>query len=374
MNDALKNKKKIKILFYIHSFIKFGGAERVLITIIQKLDREIFDIYLIMAQNEGEYLSEIPKDINLIILNKYRTIYSIQKIAVLIKKIKPHIFFHIRSLILGLFSIYFRIQSKKTKFVVREVIIPSLHNETETFPFLYNLGYKLIYPLFHKIICQSDDMINDLTNNYKIKNEKIVKIHNPIRNIKYNEELKVNKRKLLSDTKTINLLAIGRLTNQKGFDLLIESISYLDESFRLTILGDGKLKKELKSISIKNQVNDRVEFVGFVNNTADYFLTANYFILSSRYEGLPNVIIEAMHFGLPVIALNCLGGINEIVVPGLNGLIVKYRSPKHLADTITAATKINFDKDKIIESVKNKFNINDRIKDYENFFISICDK
>jgi len=88
-----KRRKKIKIIFYIHSFARFGGAERILSILLQHLDRSKFDIYLVMAKKEGRYLNEIPNDINLIVLNASKTVLAIPKIALTIWRIRHDIFF-----------------------------------------------------------------------------------------------------------------------------------------------------------------------------------------------------------------------------------------------------------------------------------------
>ncbi len=94
-------KGKIKIIFYIHSFIKFGGAERVLTILLQRLDRSKFDVFLLMSEKKGCYLSEIPDDIKIINLGVSRTVLAIPKIAITLRQISPDIFFCIRSLVLA---------------------------------------------------------------------------------------------------------------------------------------------------------------------------------------------------------------------------------------------------------------------------------
>lgn len=366
-------KQKIKIIFYIHSLLKFGGAERVLTILLQNLDRSQFDIYLLIAQKKGRYLSEIPNDIKTIELKSNRTFLAIPKIAIKIWKIKPDIFFSIRSLVIGFFTQFFRVLSPKTKFIVREVIIPSEHNQTERFPPFFNLGYRIIYPWFDKIICQSDDMRNDLLTNYKINERKTVKIYNPLDTKKVecylaNQKIQGSNQKKKSK---VNILAIGRLTYQKGFDRLIDTFTLLDDRFFLTIIGEGEQEKSLKEKIKENHLSHRIKMIGFVENPYSYIVKSDIFVLSSRYEGLSNVLLEVMLCGVPAVAFDCLGGIREILKHGINGYIVPKEDIESLSKYIKLASVTPFDRQRIKDSVRHKFNLNQRVKDYEKLFLEI---
>jgi len=107
----------------------------------------------------------------------------------------------------------------------------------------------------------------------------------------------------------IRLLAVGRLTWQKGFDLLIEAVALCkDLSISLTVLGDGPLRSELVRLAEQCGVSDRVSFLGFQGNPYPFFRQADVFVLSSRVEGLPNVVLESLACGVPVIATPAAGG------------------------------------------------------------------
>ena len=370
-NELSVVKKKIKIIFYIHSFINFGGAERILTILLQHLDRSKFEICLLMAKKEGRYLSEIPDDVKVINLDVARTVLAIPKIALVLGQIKPDIFFCIRSLVLGFSTKIFKYFSFHTKFIVREVIIPSEHNKTESFPVFYNVGYRILYPWFDKIICQSDYMINDLRNRYKINDRKLIKIHNPVDTKRIEDHLKSNFVKH-DDRSQIRLLAIGRLMYEKGFDLLIDAFVLLDKRFYLTILGEGVQKDSLEEKISSLNLESRIDLVGFVENPYEYMSKSDIFVLPSRYEGLPNIVLEVMLCGIPVVAFKCPGGIDEIVIPGDNGFFVPNGDVKALAEFIMLASKTRFDNNKIKNFVKSKFDYKNRVRDYENLFSNMA--
>jgi GalNAc-alpha-(1->4)-GalNAc-alpha-(1->3)-diNAcBac-PP-undecaprenol alpha-1,4-N-acetyl-D-galactosaminyltransferase len=123
-----------------------------------------------------------------------------------------------------------------------------------------------------------------------------------------------------------HLLAIGKLTPQKGFDLSIAAFAQVCEQhpeWTMTILGEGEMRAELESLCCKLGVEDRVYMPGTVKNVDAHLRKADIFMLSSRFEGFPVTLCEAMACGVPVIASNCLSGPKEIVHDGIDGMLVR---------------------------------------------------
>jgi glycosyltransferase involved in cell wall biosynthesis len=118
---------------------------------------------------------------------------------------------------------------------------------------------------------------------------------------------------------------MGRLTHQKGFDLLLEALAGVRAAgvpARLTIVGVGELEGALAAQAKALGLADVVAIVGFQEQPARFFAHADVFVLSSRYEGMPNVVLEALACGLPVVAFDCPHGVSEIVHDGVNGRLV----------------------------------------------------
>lgn len=121
------------------------------------------------------------------------------------------------------------------------------------------------------------------------------------------------------------IVAMGRLSFQKGFDILLKAFAKLKDKhfqWKLFILGEGSLRSELEIMSQSLKIDDRVTFLGNVKNPYAHLKQANLFVLSSRYEGFPNVLCEAMACGLPVVSTNCPTGPEEIIRPGVDGILV----------------------------------------------------
>jgi GalNAc-alpha-(1->4)-GalNAc-alpha-(1->3)-diNAcBac-PP-undecaprenol alpha-1,4-N-acetyl-D-galactosaminyltransferase len=122
-----------------------------------------------------------------------------------------------------------------------------------------------------------------------------------------------------------HLLAIGKLIPQKGFDLAIEAFAQVCQDrpeWTLTILGEGEMRDELEDLCTELGLEDRVFMPGVVKNIDAHLRKADIFVLSSRFEGFPVTLCEAMACGVPVIAANCLSGPREIVHNGIDGMLV----------------------------------------------------
>ena len=133
------------------------------------------------------------------------------------------------------------------------------------------------------------------------------------------------------------VLAVGRLTFQKGFDLLLQAwkqVVSVKEDWKLQIVGNGEDESKLKNLANQLNIIDSVEFIPATKNIAEYYQSASIFCLSSRFEGFGMVILEAMSFGLPVVSFNCEVGPNELINHHYNGLLAEPLNITDLSDCI----------------------------------------
>ena len=129
------------------------------------------------------------------------------------------------------------------------------------------------------------------------------------------------------------VLSIGRLTHVKGFDLLIEAWSGVCESnkdWTLQIVGDGEEEEDLKRQAKTLSIADRIEFIPATRDIGKYYKTSSFYCLSSRFEGLPMVLLEAQAFSLPLVAFNCTTGPSEIITNSSNGYICNVNDTQEL--------------------------------------------
>ena len=359
-----------KTILFILPSPSGGGAERVLLTILQHIDRKAFEPILLLLSNEGALSKEIPNDIQTINLNSKHARYAIFKIIKTIYKISPHIVFSTLGYLNLIISIFIPLFSKKIHFIARESNTVSVKNRLERFPKLFDWLYKTFYNRFEIIIAQSNYMKNDLIQNYNITQDHIRVIYNPLDFDKVTAlSLKEPVNYPVADK--INLLSIGRLSYQKGFDRLLHTMTLLDKKFQLTILGEGLLENELKKSANDLNISDRVSFLGFQHNPYAYMRHADLLILPSRVEGLPNVVLEANACGLPVVAFDSPGGTSEIIQEGLNGFLVKDDDITALAEAITSAATNSFNIELMKDTIMTSYNIDNIIGEYETVFKNI---
>ena len=207
-------------------------------------------------------------------------------------------------------------------------------------------------------------MKRDLHKNFNIPKNKMTVIHNPVDAhclYKKPEERKNNPEK-------IRLLAIGRLSYEKGFDLLLNAIKQLDEKYTLTILGEGSERKNLTNLIKRLNLDTRVKLEGFIQKPYRYMQNSDLLVQSSRYEGFPNVLLEAGACGLPAVAFRCPGGSAEIIEDELNGILTDCEDSSALAQAIEKAVSIQWNKKNIADYIHKRFATEKIITQYEKVF------
>ena len=306
---------KQKVLFILPS-LHGGGAERVIVTLLKYLDREIFELHLALIAKEGTYLDNVPKDVPVHNLAAGRVRYSFKPLLKLIHRVKPDTIFSTLGH-LNLALIFLKpFLPKTTKIIVREANTVSEIIKKSNNPRLWTFFYKTFYKKADLIVCNSKYMLKDLKENFNIPAEKMVQVYNPVDLETIQEKVREGTNPFLNDNSSPNIVAIGRLTYQKGFDRLIASVPELlktKPNAKIWILGKGPLENQLIQQRNHLGLQKYIEFVGFQENPYKWLKHSDLFVLSSYYEGLPNVLLEALACECPVVAIDHPGGTREII-------------------------------------------------------------
>ncbi len=363
----IMNTAKKRIMFFL-PLLNGGGAERVVLTLLKHLDKSRFEPILVLLKNEGRYTGMVPQNIEVIDLQASQARNAVFKIIKVIRTRKPDIVFTTLAYLNLIIAMLRPLFPKKTLFIARESNTVSIRNKREKYPRLFDWLYRHVYQNFDLIVTQAEFMKKDLVTNYGIAPEKMVVIYNPVDTRTVTQLSTQTSADLPKNV--CNLLAVGKLGYQKGFDLLLEAMCELDAHYYLTILGEGSDHEALQKQIVENNLQNRVTLAGFAQNPYAFMKAADLLVLSSRFEGLPNVVLEANTCGTPVVAFDAAGGTGEIIHNGKNGFLVTPFDTRAFAQTIQKACDYPFDHEAIKKETDQNFGIEKVIKTYENLFTS----
>ncbi|NLE63938.1 MAG: glycosyltransferase family 4 protein [Bacteroidales bacterium] len=187
----------------------------------------------------------------------------------------------------------------------------------------------------------------DLVSNWGFKSNNIVVIKNPVF---ITEEVDINR----AEVATNKLLFVGRLADQKGLYYLFKALEILHSKnidFSIDLIGEGVLKQPLQQFALNSGFANKVNFWGYKNETKSFYENSKVTILSSIYEGFPNVILESLANGVPVVSFKTPFGPEELIVDGVNGYLANYLDVNDLAKMIEKCLLTNWKREKVIQTV-----------------------
>ncbi|WP_323591503.1 glycosyltransferase [Aliarcobacter butzleri] len=304
-----------KIVILINS-LESGGAERVVSNLLNDfVDR--YDCYLILIHKNIFYT--LDSRVKILNLNEQKNLLGIKKFLrlpilayKLSKLIKEYKFDQVISFLSR--SNYINILSNiliKHETIINERAMPSLQYEYGINGKINKILIKTLYPRACLCLSNSYGNMMDLKNNFNVV--KIEYIHN-LFDIETIEVL--SKKDIEFQKKRFTFVTVGRLDSGKNHKLLIEAVK--DFNADLWIIGDGELKEGLQKYINELNLNDKVYLLGKKENPFSFLSKADCFVFSSNYEGFPNVLVEALACGLPIISTDCQSGPREILAPTSN--------------------------------------------------------
>ncbi|MHD0318181.1 glycosyltransferase [Fusobacterium varium] len=392
---------KKKICFYMNTFL-VGGIEKVLIELLENIDKDKFNIKLLIGYNlqELEILKEdIPQNVEIkhlineefLIKGKKKKssgkMKNYEKILdeslSWIRKIllKRRLLHYIKNdeIIID-FDMTLAPYSKKLKENYKK-IITFCHFSFKN----YNrgiesrqkkLGKRLMN--YNRILVISDEMKKEGEEIYPFLKEKFFRIYNSFDFNKIREKsLQENTIKQKEYLKDNYIVAVGRLEEtQKDFTTLIEAYALVESKIKekLFIIGEGRHRKELENLVKKLKIEEKVLFMGYQSNPFPWIKNSNLFVHSSKFEGLPTVLIEAMILERPIIATDCPTGPKEILENGKSGILVSIGNKKELAEKIEKILLNQNFKNEIVENSKKnikRFDSKIIIELFENEIMSV---
>ena len=348
---------KIKVMFIVPN-MSAGGSERIISFLSQNIDKSIFSPILIVIGKKSDSVYKI-KNVEVKFLEKDRVLNGILPLYSCIIKEKPDIVLSVighLNTVLAYMSIVFR----NIKFIAREATVLS-YGSGEFKAKRKNLRSIMgnnRFNFFDKIICQSNDMLEDIKENHKVKANKLVVINNPITN----NELDSLKKGKSEDV--LKFITVARLSREKGVSRIIRILSKCDFPFHYTLIGDGDEKDSVFSLIEKKGLEKKITHIPFTDQVDDFLVKHDFFLQGSYVEGFPNALLESCVVGTPVIAFNVPGGTKEIVENGVNGFLVD--NEKEFLERLNEQRVF---KPKVVRaSVTKKFNQEKILGEYEKLF------
>jgi len=362
-----------KIAFLIYSLAP-GGAERVVSILLEHFSKK-YKTHLVLMNDTIFY--EVPKNVKIHFLEKSLPneygIKKLIKIPFLAKRYTKYLEKEKIDISISFMNRpnYINVLAKKSaKTIISERANPTLQHRYGFQGFINRVLIKKLYKKADRVIANSFGSAYDLEKNFNLTDVKV--IYNPIKPCHYMKKKKQN---------TFTFITVGRLDNGKNHKMLIDAFKLANLNAKLDIIGTGELKRRLKQYVEAINLREQIKFLGRQNDVFSFLNQADCFVFSSKHEGFPNVLPEALTCGLPIISTDCRSGPREILAPNTDfryqtneielaeyGILV----PVNDTEKMAKAMKIIYNDNKLREKYMQKaierakdFDVKNIIKEWE---------
>ncbi|MFS1439384.1 glycosyltransferase [Shewanella sp. 10N.286.48.A6] len=310
----------MKILLFMPSF-RGGGAEKVFVNLANYFS-STHQVILAVSQNEGPNLKRVNRSIKVISYDcnsVWKTTFKHRK---LIKEEKPDVVFsNTVSCNAVSFLVKVLLNNGYSKFIGREANI--VNGNSLKMIFRNKLSYFL-YRFSDGFVFNSDDTFESIKHVFPniVKYDYAI-ISNPV----ISELVDVEKSVFEGKSNSLSIISVGRLSEQKNYLLSLKTVSYLKSqgtNVIFDIYGVGDLLQELMQLTKELEIEDCVNFKGYSDDILSIYKDYNVFLITSKWEGFGNVIVEALSAGLPVVATNSRGGVPELINNSSYGAITDF--------------------------------------------------
>jgi len=325
--------------------LRGGGAERVMVILANEFASRGCKVDLLLVKAEGPYLSTVSENVRIVDLNASRVLTSLPRLVCYLRKEKPYVMLSALNHANVIAILAKWIARVSTRIVVSEraMVSFSMQSNPGMMPRIVFRLMRLAYPYADSITAVSSGVADDLAQAIGIARERITVIYNPVMPVCEDHTETSSPHPWFAPGSPPVILGVGRLTKLKDFFLLIRAFAKvrIQRTCRLMILGEGELREELEDLVKKLGLESDVTLPGFVENPYFYMSRAAVFVLSSQQEGLPNVLIQALACGCPVVSTDCPSGPSEILENGKWGRLVPVGDVDALAEAVLATLKEN---------------------------------
>lgn len=325
----------MNISFFVPYFQE-GGVETTVCRLAAQFADRGHDVDLLTFGHENRYIDDTP--FTLVDLGASRTLASLPGLVRYLYQQVPDALLSVHYFA-NVVSVAGRAAANTDTVLILTERINISHVFRETESWKYRILPKLMrlsYPRADARVAVSQDAAADLAQFIGMPERSVSAIYNPTLVDEVFEKATEPVDHPWFDADVPVLLGVGRLTDQKDFTTLLQAFSRLttDLDARLLVLGEGENRNQLERLATELDVSDTVAFPGFVDNPYKYIRAADLFVLSSRFEGMPNVLVEAAAIGTPIVATDCPSGPRELLQDGATDALIPVGDPERMAETI----------------------------------------
>lgn len=324
------NKKKT-IAFVTHS-LAAGGAERVITTLANELSTSYNVVIITLIALPPFYA--LKSDIQVVHCKKEippskNSFQALKTNYQLIRRIVHHLRTHKVDLCIGFLTTSNILSIIASKYLRIPVIVSERNNpylEDGLVPRFWRIIRSRVYPFADFLVVQTETIKNYYRG--KLKENKLKIIPNPI-NPDFKRNTVINRKNII--------LTVGRLADQKRQDLLIQAFANIRPvDWELHIIGEGENRPLLENLINELKLDQQVKLIGQTKNVQEHYETAKIFAFTSKYEGFPNALLEAMYFGMACVSTDCPSGPSSLIENGTNGFLIPVDDQMALEERLSA--------------------------------------
>lgn len=361
------------VCFFLPSFAG-GGAERIIISIANTFARDGIDVSMCVATDEGPRKQDLSPSIPVTVLGKPRLMFALFSLILHLRNTKPAVVYTTMMHANVIVSMAVFISRIRCQVVLREAVsLEMLRSEVSPMVFYTWLTLiRIFYSRASRVVAVSSAIKQELHEVAKVKPaDKVQVIYNAI---DANYETLLQSEMVPSQewmTEVPYVIGIGRFTEQKGFDVLVKALSIANERrstpFGLVLLGDGDGRTQIEELIEQSRIE--YSFLpGYVENPMPFIKNAAAYVLSSRFEGLPNAMIQAMACGTEIISTDCPTGPRELLEGGKWGRLVDVDDVDAMANelaSVAVGANINGSPARNVSDALARFDFENMIAEYK---------
>lgn len=349
-----------------------GGAERLSILLANHWLAQGIKVDFVLMRQRGDLLSLLHDGIEIIDLRADRIREVILSFARYLQKARPDIIIAAMWPLTSVAVLSWRLAGKPGRLYLSDHTQLSIScvRELKISAWYLRAVMRLTYPHASGLIAVSEGVKQDMCRLGGFADSQVRRIYNPAAiGVSPHQEPKTVRQKVWGMSFDHHILSVGSLDAQKDQATLIRAFALLPSSLnaKLTILGEGGLRTELEALAQQLGLHGRVAMPGFVIDVYSWYRTADLFVLSSRWEGFGNVIVEALECGVPVVSTDCPSGPAEILENGRIGRLVPIQDPAALAASIVEALRNPVDRELLMRRARD-FTVSAIADQYLDYF------